>query len=175
MALSGFMGGASAFDVLLVFASGWALGYSVVGGLTPEATLPLQTPRFISQDWHFYCSTWIGGVHGNVVGVRPVPLLTLKRYAVIILEVAMARLLLLDINQLICMLPHHSHYHHQFTISQPFSTLIIIPQPPKQQATNHLPFHQAKYYSQSPRHRVKYEYCHHSTITQPSPLPRKTP
>ena len=38
---------ASAFDALLVFVSCWALGYGVVGGLAPEAALPLLTPRFI--------------------------------------------------------------------------------------------------------------------------------
>ena len=67
-ALSGFVVEASTFGALLVFAWGWALGYHVVGGSTLEAALPLLTPRFIGQDRHFYWSSWVSGVHGDVVG-----------------------------------------------------------------------------------------------------------
>ena len=67
-ALSGFMINASAFGALLVFARDWALGYHMVSGPALEAALPLLTPRFIGQDWHFYQSVWVSGIHGDVVG-----------------------------------------------------------------------------------------------------------
>ena len=58
----------STFGTLFVFVGDRALRHHVVGGPALEAALPLLTPGFIGQDRHFYRSSLVGGVHGDVVG-----------------------------------------------------------------------------------------------------------